>query len=159
MFTPRVRIQPLMEQNIKHGKILRMKKGFSKAFKGFTLIELLVVMALIGIVASIALPQFKGTTKRAREVVLKENLYQLRRVIDQFYVDKKRYPKSLQELVDEGYLRIIPEDPITRSRETWVLIREEPKENEFLLEEERGIIDVKSGSDKISSEGTPYSSW
>ncbi len=148
-----------MEQNIKHGKILRMKNRFSKSFKGFTLIELLVVMALIGIVASIALPQFKGTTKRAREVVLKENLYQLRRVIDQFYVDKKRYPKSLQELVDEGYLRTIPEDPITRSRETWVLIREEPKENEFLLEEERGIIDVKSGSDKISSEGTPYSSW
>ncbi len=127
--------------------------------KGFTLIELLVVMALIGIIASIALPQFKGTTKRAREVVLKENLYQLRRVIDQFYVDKKRYPKSLQELVDEGYLRTIPEDPITRSKNTWVLIREEPKENEFLLEEERGIIDVKSGSDRISSEGTPYSSW
>lgn len=142
----------------------RMKRGieskFNKySFKGFTLIELLVVMALIGIIASIALPQFKGTTKRAREVVLKENLYQLRRVIDQFYVDKKRYPRSLQELIDEGYLRTIPEDPITRSRETWVLIREEPKENEFLLEEERGIIDVKSGSDKISSEGTPYSSW
>ncbi len=127
--------------------------------RGFTLIELLVVMALIGIVASIALPQFKGTTLRARETVLKENLYQMRRVIDQFYVDKKRYPKSLQELVDEGYLRTIPEDPITRSKDTWVLIREEPKENEYLLEEERGIIDVKSGSDKVSSEGTPYSSW
>lgn len=137
-----------------------IESKFNKfSFKGFTLIELLVVMALIGIIASIALPQFKGTTKRAREVVLKENLYQLRRVIDQFYVDKKRYPRSLQELVDEGYLRTIPEDPITRSKETWVLIREEPKENEFLLEEERGIIDVKSGSDKISSEGTPYSSW
>ncbi len=136
-----------------------MKDKFSRNFKGFTLIELLVVMALIGIIASIALPQFKGTTKRAREVVLKENLYQIRRVIDQFYVDKKRYPKSLQELVDEGYLRTIPEDPITKSKDTWVLIREEPKENEFLLEEERGIIDVKSGSDRISSEGTPYSSW
>ncbi len=127
--------------------------------RGFTLIELLVVMALIGIVASIALPQFKGTTLRARETVLKENLYQMRRVIDQFYVDKKRYPKSLQELVDEGYLRTIPEDPITRSKDTWILVREEPKENEYLLEEERGIIDVKSGSDKVSSEGTPYSSW
>ncbi len=127
--------------------------------RGFTLIELLVVMALIGIVASIALPQFKGTTLRARETVLKENLYQMRRVIDQFYVDKKRYPKSLQELVDEGYLRTIPEDPITRSKDTWILVREEPRENEYLLEEERGIIDVKSGSDKVSSEGTPYSSW
>lgn len=147
-----------MEQNIKHGKI-NMEERLSKFLKGFTLIELLVVMALIGIVASIALPQFKGTTKRAREVVLKENLYQIRRVIDQFYVDKKRYPRSLQELVNEGYLRTIPEDPITRSKETWVLIREEPRENEFLLEEERGIIDVKSGSDRISSEGTPYSSW
>lgn len=147
-----------MEQNIKHGKI-NMEERLSKSLKGFTLIELLVVMALIGIVASIALPQFKGTTKRAREVVLKENLYQIRRVIDQFYVDKKRYPRSLQELVNEGYLRTIPEDPITRSKETWVLIREEPKENEFLLEEERGIIDVKSGSDRISSEGTTYSSW
>lgn len=141
---------------------MRIKDRFYKSYnslKGFTLIELLVVMALIGIIASIALPQFKGTTKRAREVVLKENLYQLRRVIDQFYVDKKRYPRSLQELVDEGYLRTIPEDPITRSKYTWVLIREEPKENEFLLEEERGIIDVRSGSDRISSEGTPYSSW
>ncbi|MGQ9618754.1 MAG: type II secretion system protein [Candidatus Aminicenantia bacterium] len=130
-----------------------------KRHAGFTLIELLVVMALIGIIASIALPQFKGTTKRAREVVLKENLYQMRRVIDQFYVDKKRYPRSLQELVDEGYLRSIPEDPITRSKETWVVVREEPNEGEYIPEEERGIIDVKSGSEMISSEGTPYSSW
>lgn len=126
--------------------------------KGFTLAELLIVMVLIGILASIAIPQFKHATKKAKEAVLKENLYILRKVIDDYYSDKGKYPPSLEALVEEGYLRRIPIDPITGSDKTWVLIRE-PFTEENIYQEELGIIDVKSGSKEISLDGTPYNTW
>ncbi len=134
----------------------KMKRG--KRIKGFTLAELLIVMALIGILASIAIPQFKHATKRAKETVLKENLYIIRKVIDEYYSDKGKYPPTLQTLVEEGYLRRIPIDPITGSDKTWVIIRE-PLTEETMYKEELGIIDVKSGSDEIALDGTPYNTW
>ncbi len=130
----------------------------NKFVKGFTLAELLIVMVLIGILASLALPQFKHATRKARETVLKEDLFLMRKLIDQYYTDKGKYPPSLNALVEEGYLREIPIDPITGSNKTWIVIREEPTE-ENIYQEEFGIIDVKSGSKEIALDGTPYNTW
>ena len=140
-----------MGQNTTHGKM-------KKRNRGFTLAELLIVMVLIGILASIAIPQFKRATLRAKEAVLKENLFVLRKVIDDYYSDKGKYPPSLETLVEEGYLRRIPIDPITGSNKTWVVIRE-PLTEENMYQEELGIMDVKSGSKEISLDGTPYNTW
>ncbi|MCP2604565.1 type II secretion system GspH family protein [Candidatus Aminicenantes bacterium AH-873-B07] len=142
-----------MEQNIILGKM----KG-KKYIKGFTLAELLIVMVLIGILASIAVPQFRHATRKAKEAVLKENLYVMRKVIDEYYTDKGKYPPSLQALVEEGYLRRIPIDPITGSDKTWVIIREELTE-ENIYKEELGVIDVRSGSNETALDGTPYNTW
>ena len=132
---------------------------------GFTLLELIVVVAIIGILATIAMPALKNVPIRTRESVLKTNLRTLRDVIDQHYGDKGRYPTSLQALVDEGYLRKIPNDPMTKSNETWVPVYEEsdpdkpPAETETSEDGEPGIIDVKSGAPGNSQDGTPYEEW
>ena len=132
---------------------------------GFTLLELIVVIAIIGILATIAMPALKDVPTRARESVLKTNLRTFRDVIDQHYGDKGRYPKSLQALVDEGYLRKIPIDPMTKSAETWVPVYEEldpdnPQEETAGGDElAPGIIDVRSGAERNSLDGTPYSEW
>lgn len=118
---------------------------------GFTLIEMMIVMAIIGILLTIAQPQFQQYTTRAREAVLKENLFTIRDVIDQYYADKGRYPDSLQELVDNRYIRKIPDDPFTKSSETWVAASPDTGES--------GIPDVHSGSDLIGLDGTPYNEW
>src|SRR3990172_8199911 len=115
---------------------------------GFTLIELMIVMTLIGILAAIAQPQFHQYTIRAREAVLKENLFTLRDVIDQYSADKGKFPDTLQELVDNRYIRKVPEDPFTKSAETWVIVPPDTGEG--------GIFDVHSGSDLIALNGTPY---
>lgn len=141
-----------MGQNTIHGKMN------NKKIKGFTLAELLIVMVLIGILAGLAIPQFKNAARKAKEAVLKEDLYQMRKLIDQYYTDKGKYPPSLEALVEEGYLRKIPVDPFTGSDKTWVVIREELSE-ENIYQEELGIIDVKSGSKEISIDGTPYNTW
>lgn len=126
---------------------------------GFTLIELIIVFALIGILVSLALPQYKYATKKAREAVLKEDLYILRKLIDQYFSDKGKYPPSLQALVDEGYLRRIPVDPFTGSDQTWEEIREELSPEDILSGREAGVIDVRSGSKEIAIDGTPYNTW
>jgi general secretion pathway protein G len=120
--------------------------------KGFTLIELLIVITIIGILLTIAQPTYKTSVRRAKETVLKENLFAMRSAIDQFYADNGSYPASLEDLVQKGYLRSIPKDPITNSNTTWVIV---PPPNP----EETGVYDVKSGSNEISLSGTPYSDW
>lgn len=127
---------------------------------GFTLIEVIIVFTLIGILVGLALPQYQNATRKAREATLKQNLYTLRTLINQYYTDKSEYPVSLQVLVNEGYLREIPVDPITGSAETWIEIPEGLNPEDMLSGMEiPGISDVQSGSDKIALDGTPYSTW
>ncbi len=125
--------------------------------RGFTLIELMVVISIIVILMSVAIPRYQSSILRARETVLRDDLYTLRSVIDQYTLDKQKAPQSLQELVDAGYLKQLPKDPFTNSRESWV-----PVTDQSLMspdQTEPGIIDVHSGSDLSSSEGTAYSTW
>jgi general secretion pathway protein G len=125
---------------------------------GFTLLELMMVLTLILILASFAVPTYHVATVRAREAVLRDDLYTMRTLIDQFTLDKQRPPQSLEELVEEQYLRGgLPEDPFTRSNQTWqVDIEEVPIGPSQAVP---GIVDVHSGSDEMSLDGTPYSSW
>ena len=138
---------------------MRGKLKEKKQKNGFTLIELIIVLTLIGILVGMGLPQYKNATKRAREAALKENLAILRELINQYYTDKLKYPASLQALVDEGYLRKIPRDPITRSIETWIEIPEILEEEDLMANVIPGIFDVVSGSDENGLDGTPYNSW
>jgi general secretion pathway protein G len=159
-FTREIRERRWMEQNTENGKEMTKILSTPKNKKnGFTLIEMLIVFALIGILVGLGLPQYKYATKRARESVLKENLFQMRTLIDQYYADKGKYPYSLQALVDEKYLRAIPIDPITGSSETWIEIPEILSEEDLILAVEPGIADVISGSEQKAIDGTLYSTW
>jgi len=127
--------------------------------KGFTLIEILIVMALIGILAAIIIPNYSYSTRRAREAVLKENLFLIRDAINKHYYDKKKYPSSLNDLVASKYLNKIPEDPIIRHSK-WDLVHFEPEDLEdFDPEISESIIDIKSSSGKIALDGTKYNEW
>jgi general secretion pathway protein G len=126
--------------------------------RAFTLLELMIVMTLILILATMAVPTYMSAIQRAREAVLRDDLYTMRSLIDQFTIDKQRPPQSLEELVDENYLRGgLPVDPMTRSNETWVAVTEDVPVS--LQQSVPGVVDVHSGSDGISLDGTPYSSW
>ena len=124
---------------------------------GFTLIELLIVMTLIFVLAGMALVQYQSSVTRAKEAVLKENLFRLRDAIDQFYADKNKYPASLEELVTEKYIRAVPPDPFTQSAETWQTIMSEP--DPLNPTAQPGVYDVKSGSEATALDGTTYSDW
>ena len=125
--------------------------------RGFTLIELMIVMAVIAILVSIAVPIYSRSITRAKESVLRNNLFTMRTVIDEYTYDKQKAPQSLQDLVSEGYLRTIPVDPMTGTSDTWKTVIEDTLN--AVNQTEPGIFDVKSGSDKTSLEGTPYSDW
>jgi len=137
----------------------------SKSSSGFTLLELIIVIAVIGILATIAMPALKDVPRRAAESVLKSDLRTFRDVIDQFHGDKGHYPPNLDALVESGYLRAIPRDPITKSTDTWQVVFEElnleefPAETDLPEDLQPGVIDVHSGSDLISLSGTPYNQW
>ncbi len=129
--------------------------------RGFTLIELIIVVAIIGILATIAVPAMRTAPQRAREAALKEDLYTLRSCLDQFHADRGRFPSSLEELVSLGYLRAVPVDPMTRSATTWVVEYEEisDEQDERQREAGPGIIDVHSGSPDVALDGTRYADW
>ena len=126
---------------------------------GFTLIELMMVVTIIGILAGIAVVVVPKAQRKAAENVLKADLAQMRKAIDDFYADKQRYPSTLQELVDTGYMKKIPLDPITRKAETWVEVHEEPDPNESFTTSEDvtgpGIVDVKSGAEGETMDDPP----
>jgi len=124
---------------------------------GFTLIELMIVMSLIVILASIGLTLYTNSVIRAKESVLKEDLFRMRDAIDQYYADKGKYPVTLDSLVSEKYLRSIPVDPFTNSADTWRSIPSEPDPTNPTAEP--GVYDVRSGSDQKAIDGTNYADW
>ena len=125
--------------------------------RGFTLIELLVVMSLVVILASLALVQYRQSVVRAREAVLKDDLFKMRDAIDQYHADKNAYPPTLGSLASDGYLRAIPKDPFTDSASTWQEMPAEPDATNPIAEP--GVFDVKSGSDATALDGSRYSDW
>lgn len=134
------------------------KNSRAGLWRGFTILELMIVLTVLGLLAGIATSTHKNTAKKSRETVLRHNLAQMRLTLDQYNADKSRYPDSLQTLVDEGYLRELPEDPMTRSTETW----EEVMESDYSDEDssyEPGVFDIRSGSDERALDGTFYYEW
>ena len=137
-----------------------MRVPRSSFSRGFTLIEMVIVFALIGILVGLGLPQYKYSLIKSREAVLRENLFQIRKQIDQYYQDKGKYPASIQALVQDGYFRTMPVDPMTKSSSTWVEVREEPPADVYVMPDTLGVMDVKSGSEQKSQiDGTPYNTW
>ncbi|MGD9905591.1 MAG: type IV pilin protein [Vicinamibacterales bacterium] len=135
----------------------RLVRSRAAASGGFTLIELIVVTALIIVLTTMAMVSYQNSVVRAREAVLKEDLFRLRDAIDQYYADKNKWPPTLQDLVTDGYVREIPKDPMTDSAETWQTVAAEA--DPASGGGEPGVFDVKSGSDRMALDGTPYAEW
>ena len=125
--------------------------------RGFTLIEVLVVLTLIVVLASMGMTQYRNSVTRAEEAVLKENLFRMNDAIDQYYADKNKWPSDLAELSSAGYIREIPIDPMTKSKDTWTTTQAEPDPNNPASQV--GIYSVKSGSDRTALDGTRYAEW
>jgi len=124
---------------------------------GFTLMELMIVMMIIGVLTTLAIPSFVGAIRNAKEAVLKEDLRVMRSAIDSYTMDKQKAPQSLEDLVQEGYLKVIPEDPMTKARDTWTTDTSDALHS--LDQTDPGIDDVHSGSQETGSDGQPYSTW
>jgi general secretion pathway protein G len=129
----------------------------SKQDAGFTLIELIIVMAIIGILMLVAVPRFQGAIRQAQEAVLKEDLHVLRSAIDSYTMDKQKAPQSLDDLIQDGYLREIPVDPFTRTKDSWVTDSSDSLHS--IDQTDPGIDDVHSGSQENGSDGQAYSTW
>jgi general secretion pathway protein G len=142
---------------------MAMKQAFSirdvkrSGESGFTLLELMIVMAIIAILASIAAPIFARQVQRAKEAALKEDLHTMRTAIDSYTVDKEKAPQGLDDLVQAGYLKTVPIDPMTSRNDTWMTSESDTLTD--INETEGGIDDVHSGSEGVSSEGTTYNTW
>ena len=125
---------------------------------GFTLLELMVVMVIIGILAAIAIPSFTKNVQRAREAVLREDLHTIRTAIDSYTVDKQKAPQTLDDLVQAGYLKTMPVDPMTNRSDTWI-----PSQSDSFTSTDEtqsgGMDDVHSGSQQVASDGTTYNTW
>ena len=124
---------------------------------GFTLIELLIVIALITILATMGVVQYRNSIQSSKEAVLHTDLFRMRDAIDQYYADKTKYPASLDALVSDGYMRAIPQDPITKSADTWQTVPAEPEPGNPSAEP--GVYNVKSGAPGTGLDGTSYSDW
>lgn len=136
------------------GRILSKARSGSR---GFTLIELLVVVAIIGILAGVVVGQYQRSIRKAKEAVLKENLFRTRSAIHQYFADKGYYPTDLQALVADSYLRAMPVDPITDSDDTWLIEMAELDDTDITTEP--GVADLRSGAPGGGVDGTPYSDW
>jgi len=124
---------------------------------GFTLIELLIVIALISILATMGVVQYRNSVQSAKEATLRTDLFRMRDAIDQYYADKAKYPASLDALVSDGYMRAIPQDPITKSSDSWQTVPAEPEPGNTSTDP--GIYNVKSGAPGTGLDGTSYSDW
>ncbi len=139
-----------MRMNLRRGK-------FGRRFAGFTIIELMIVIAIIMILASVAAMHYEHSVWRAREAVLRNDLFTLRSSIDQYTLDKQKAPQSLEDLVTAGYIKAVPKDPMTNATDTWV-----PEQEDSLMAIDQtapGIVDVHSGSSATASDGTTYNTW
>jgi len=129
----------------------------SKRNRGFTLIELMIVMSILLILITIAIPIYNQSILRARESVLRQDLFTMRQVIDQYTLDKQKAPQSLEDLVSAGYIKVIPKDPFTGRNDTWETAQEDTTLDPSVTEP--GITDVHSGSNQVGSDGTGYNTW
>jgi general secretion pathway protein G len=143
----------VIRERVAKGRSVRAGRGES----GFTLVELMIVMLIIGVLAAIAIPSYVSSLRNAKEAVLKEDLHVLRQQIDAYTNDKEKAPQSLDDLVQAGYLKEIPMDPMTHSNTTWVTSTDDSIQS--LDQTESGITDVHSGSSEPGSDGRPYSEW
>jgi len=125
--------------------------------RGFTLVELMIVISIILILISVAVPIYSRSVTRAKEAVLKDQLFTLRQLIDEYTLDKQAAPQSLEDLVTEGYLRELPRDPFTNSSTSWTTEMEDTMKSAD--QTQPGLVNVHSGSEKISLEGTAYNTW
>jgi general secretion pathway protein G len=133
------------------------QSGNGRKFAGFTMIEMIIVLAIISILASIAAMKYEHSIWRAREAVLRNDLFMLRSSIDQYTLDKQKAPQSLQDLVTAGYIKAVPKDPVTNATDTWV-----PEQEDTLMaidQTEPGLVDVHSGSSAASTDGSAYNTW
>lgn len=135
-----------------------LQQGRSRRIRGFTLIELMIVIFIMLILVSIAIPNFNGSVQKAREAVLRQNLFQLRDLISQYTLDKQKAPQALDDLVTAGYLKQIPKDPITNQTD-WVVEQQEDTITSPDEQDQGGIDDVHSASTATGSDGTAYNTW